>query len=299
MAKTLIVGATGPLGREMVKACMKHGHEIHALVRPATRRDSARMALLEAAGATIHEGDLNEYNSLAKACKAVDSVISAFHVARGDERTLVRAVKDAGVKRFVPSAGFGLDFSVVAPGSCAPLDMKRAIYESIKAARIPYTIVHTNGFFTSWVFTLGDLTRLGGELPPAEVNVYGDGNVKGAFVSEPDVATVTVRALSDPTMRDKEVRITQNTVTQNEIIDLWQEMSGRSVKKVRVTANDIERLIASATAPDVWAQLGMAQLHRSFWICGESVKRSPNPEAAELYPDITFQTVKEGFATLF
>lgn len=46
------------------------------------------------------------------------------------------------------------------------------------------------------MFSQGDLTKLGaGQLPPAEVDVHGDGNAKGSFVRVPDIAAVT--ALND------------------------------------------------------------------------------------------------------
>lgn len=296
MVKTLIVGATGLLGKEMLIACKKQGNDVHALVRPATRLDSEKMKPLEAVGATIHEGDLKDYDSLLKACKAVDNVISVVNWQSGDERTLVRAVKDADVKRFIPSA-FGLDFDMAAPGSCLVFDNFSAVYKSIQAARIPYTLVHANGFFNYWVSTLGDMTKLGKELPPTEVNVYGDGNVKGVFVSESDVASVTVRALNDPKMQDKAIQITPNTMTQNEIIDVWEKMSGRSVRKVKVTSDHVSNIIGSSTAPDQRIMLSIAQLKRSYWIRGESVKRSPSTvEAVELYPDMKFETIQERLA---
>ena len=92
------------------------------------------------------------------------------------------------------------------------------------------------------MFSLGDLTKLGGgKLPPTEVNVYGDGNVKGSFVSLPDIAAVTVRALSDPKMQNREVRIIANTMTQNELVEMWQKKSGKSVKTVKVSAADMEK----------------------------------------------------------
>src|SRR6266850_1670373 len=104
MARILVVGATGHLGRELVKACQQQGHDTHALVRPATRRDPAKMELLRAAGATLHEGDLADYDSLLRACRSVDIVISAVGGMQiGDEGALVKAVKEAGVQRFVPS----------------------------------------------------------------------------------------------------------------------------------------------------------------------------------------------------
>jgi uncharacterized protein YbjT (DUF2867 family) len=299
MARTLIVGATGHLGQELVKACRQQGHEVHVLVRTATRKDPARMKHLQAAGPTIHEGDLADYESLLRACRAVDTVVSAVGSLQiTDEGPLVTAAKEAGVRRFVPS-DFGLDPVAAGPGSCVLFDAKAALHKAVRGSGIPYTFVHANGFFTYWVFSLGDLSRLGGKIPPDEVNVYGDGNVMGAMTSLPDVARVTVRALNDPKMQDKEIRITANTITQNLLIALWQTTSGRTVRRTSVPAGDLEKIIAGATAPGQAMTLVASQLHRSMWIRGDSVKRVPTSiEATEAYPDITFQTIEQGLARL-
>jgi phenylcoumaran benzylic ether reductase len=295
MAKTLIVGATGHLGQEMVKACAAAGNEIHALVRPETRNDPNKMKGLKAAKATLHDGDLKRYDTLLAACKAVDNVVSTIGGTDiGEEPTLIKAVKEAKVKRFIPS-DFGLDPAATGPGSCVLFDAKAAMHQAIKAASIPYTFVHSNGFFSYWVRTLGDLTKLmGSALPPSDVNIYGDGTVKGAFASIADIATVTARALNDPNMQNKEVRIIANTLSQNELVDLWQKQSGKSVKKSRVSAQDLEKIIASSTKPEQGMMLVLAQLHRSVWIRGEATKRAGAAQDVEkLYPDIKLQTVAE------
>ncbi|MCC3373686.1 aromatic alcohol reductase [Cohnella sp. REN36] len=298
MTKTLIVGATGLLGNELLRASKKYGNEVHALVRSKTRLNAEKMKTLEAVGATIHVGDLDDYDSLLKACKAVDCVISSVNWQSGDERTLIQAAKDAGVKRFIPSA-FGLDFTVATPGSSLIIDNFSAVYSSLLAAGLPYTLIHTGGFFTYWVATLGDMTKLGSPLPPEEVNLYGDGKVKGSFVSESDVATVTVRALNDPKMENQAIHIGANTITQNEMIEMWEKMSGRSVRKISVMSDDIENIIASSVSQDQKVILSVAQLKRSYWIRGESVKHSTRSKAAEeLYPDLPFQTVQEGLTRL-
>jgi uncharacterized protein YbjT (DUF2867 family) len=300
MAKTLIVGATGHLGQEMVKACAAAGNAIHALVRPETRKDTTKMKGLQAAKATIHEGDLKRYDSLLAACKAVDYVVSTVGgMEIGDEPALIKAVKEAGVKRFIPS-DFGLDPAATGPNSCVLFDAKASMHKAIKQASIPYTFVHANGFFSYWVRTLGDLTKLMGDtLPPAEVNIYGDGNVKGSFASVADIATVTARALNDPKMQNQEVRIIANTLTQNELVDLWQKQSGRTVKKTRVSPQDLEKIIAGSTTPEQGMMLVVAQLHRSVWIRGDCVKRAgAAQDATMLYPDIKLQTVAEAFALL-
>src|SRR5262245_20691216 len=154
MARILVVGATGHLGRELVAACRRLGHEPHALVRPATRKDAARMAPLEAARATLHEGDLADQDSLLRACRGMDTVISAVGGAQvGEEGPLIEVVRQARVERFVPS-DFGLDPAAAGPGSCVIFDAKAAVQERVKASGVPYTFIHCNGFFTYWVFTL-------------------------------------------------------------------------------------------------------------------------------------------------
>jgi uncharacterized protein YbjT (DUF2867 family) len=299
MARTLVVGATGHLGQEIVRALRGQGHDVHALVRPATRADPGKMKTLAAAGATIHEGDLRDPGSLVQACRAVDNVVCAIGSFQiGDEGGLVEAVREAGVKRFIPS-DFGLDPRAAGPGASALFDAKAAVHRSVQEAGIPYTFVHTNGFFSYWVFSLGDLTRLGGQLPPEEVNVYGDGDVKGSFASVPDIAAVTVRALHDPEMEDQEVRITANEATQRELIDLWQWTSGRAVKTAGVSASDMEALIVGSTAPEQEMMVVLTQLHRSMWIRGDAVKRpTTSREASEAYPELTFQTPGEALAGL-
>jgi uncharacterized protein YbjT (DUF2867 family) len=299
MARILIVGATGQLGRELVTACRQQSAEVHALVRPATRRDAARMEPLEEASATIHEGDLSDEASLRRACGGVEFVISAVGGMQvADQAALVRAVKDAKVQRFVPS-DFGLDPAASGPGSCALFDAKKAVQESVKAAGIPYTFIHANGFFSYWAFSLGDITRLGGKVPPDEVNVYGDGSVMGAMNSVADIAKVTVRAVHDPRLRNQELHIRANTITQNLLIALWQTASGRTVARTPVPAAELEKIIAGATAPDQGMALIAAQLHRSLWVRGDSVKRVPGAlEATEVYPDMTFQTIEQAFAEI-
>ena len=297
MARILIVGATGHLGRELVAAGRQQGADLHALVRPATRRDPDKMKAL--GDVTIHEGDLSDEDSLRRASSGMDVVISAVGGMQiGEEAGLVRAVKAAGVQRFVPS-DFGLDPVAAGPGSCALFDAKKAVQDSVKAAGIPYTFIHANAFFSYWAFSLGDITRLGGKLPPDEVNVYGDGNVLGALNSVPDIARVTIRAVHDPRMRNQELHIRANTITQNLLVALWQTASRRTVQRHGVPAAALEQTIAEATAPDQGMARTAAQLHRSLWVRGDSVKRVPGAlEATEVYPDMTFQTIEQAFAQI-
>ncbi|KRB33464.1 NmrA family protein [Mesorhizobium sp. Root695] len=290
MTSTLIIGATGLLGSEMAKASGHNGDRLHVLVRPATAGNEERLRPLKELGAKIHVGDLDDYDSLVRAAGAVDRVISSVHVDSASEMTLVRSVRDAGVSRYVPSAGFGLDFAAAAPGSVPSLDLKRAVFDAIRQADLPYTVIYTNGFFSTWVATLGDLMRFGSSpLPPEEVTLYGDGNVPATFVSEKDIAAVTLRALNDPDALRSEIRIAQNRTTQSEMIDLWRRVSGRSPRIVRQGGAQLETMIE--TAP--W--LGLL---RAFWIRGETALETTTPEAGTLYPELAFETLESAFMAM-
>ncbi|MER8694492.1 NmrA family NAD(P)-binding protein [Mesorhizobium opportunistum] len=290
MSSTLIIGATGLLGSEMAKASARNGDSLHVLVRPATAGNEERMRPLRDLGATVHVGDLDDYDSLVRAVGKVDRVISSVHVGSASEMTLVRAIKDAGVSRYVPSAGFGLDFAAAAPGSIEPLDIKRAVFDAVRQADLPYTVIYTNGFFSTWVATLGDLTRFGStSLPPDEVTLYGDGNVPATFVSEKDIAAVTLRALEDPGAVRREIRIAQNRITQNEMIELWRKVSGRSPGIKHMNADELEALIAAVP--------GLALL-RAFWIRGETALETATPEAGALYPELRFESIESAFVEM-
>lgn len=298
MVKTLIVGATRLVGQEMVKAARRHGHEVHALVKPATRVHQDKMRVLAAAGATIHEGGLADVDSLVAACRQVDNVVSAINWLSGDECVLVEAARIAGMRRFIPSA-YGADFTMTVPGSTIVLDIWATVRQAVEAAGLPHTYVHTNGFFSFWVSTLGDMTQLGGSAPPAEVNLYGDGSIKGAFVSEADIAAAALRALDDPQAENRRIRITQNAMTQKEIIDLWMRMSGERVETIPLPADALDAMIDS---PDVAAHKPLRnalQLMRVMWVRGEALKFHPDvTEAQELYPDLGFRSVKDHFRSL-
>ena len=80
-------------------------------------------------------------------------------------------------------------------------------------------------------------------MPPLEKPVGG--NTAGAFVNEADIAAVTLRALDDPQAENRRIRITQNTVTQKEIVDLWKRMSGEQVRVAPVAAEELDAMIDS------------------------------------------------------
>lgn len=104
-SKVLIIGGTGYLGKRLVKASLKLGHETYVLQRQEIGVDIEKIELLlsfKKKGAHLICGSLNDHNSLVEAIKLVDVVISAIsgvHIRSHHillQLNLVHAIKEAG-----------------------------------------------------------------------------------------------------------------------------------------------------------------------------------------------------------
>lgn len=107
MSHVALVGASGHAGSRILKELSDRGHQITAIARHPDR-----IAALP--GVTAVQGDANDRAALAALLKGHDAVISAVHFTASDAATLVGAVRDAGVSRYLVVGGAGS--LEVAPG---------------------------------------------------------------------------------------------------------------------------------------------------------------------------------------
>ncbi len=107
--KLAVFGATGGLGRAVVRAALAGGHTVRAMVR-----DPAK---LDVAGVEVVVGDLSDSAAMASTVAGVDAVISCVGVVRGGDpavfgtgmEALVQAMDADGVRRLVAISGAGLE----------------------------------------------------------------------------------------------------------------------------------------------------------------------------------------------
>ncbi|MBS62064.1 NAD(P)-dependent oxidoreductase [Salinisphaera sp.] len=107
MSHVALVGASGNAGSRILKELSDRGHQITAIARHPDR-----IAALP--DVTAVQGDANDRAALAALLKGHDAVISAVHFTASDAATLVGAVRDAGVSRYLVVGGAGS--LEVAPG---------------------------------------------------------------------------------------------------------------------------------------------------------------------------------------
>lgn len=296
MQHILLAGPTGNLGPYLAKELVAHNKDVYALIRPESMSDPKKVNPLKELGVHLVKGDVNDPVSLDKACAGKDAVISALGGGQlMQQEALLHAAKAAGVKRFIPSE-FGVDPHAAGPGACDLFDAKAAIQRMIIDSGIPYTMIYTNGFMEFWASGLG---QLGNSVASGTVDLFGDGNVKAGMVSLPDIARFTVAILDDPEMTNREVRITANVATQEELIRTWEKLSGQKVKRNRVSRAELTKVIENARKPEQMGVRIFSQLHRSVWIDGDTMKLRPETvEATRQYPDLPIKTAETFFSRM-
>jgi putative NADH-flavin reductase len=198
-----VIGATGGIGVEVVRAALAARHQLSVLVR-----DPARLAAGD--GVRVVVGDLADLESMAAAvegCQAVIWTVGAtsntadqpplFESGAGN---LVAAMKRHDVRRLVALSGAG----VTLPGERKPLRARlmsafvaRIVPHVVEAKRREYEIFAGSGL--DWT-----LVR-----PPRVVEgratgrrVVGD-RLAGARVTQGDLAEVMVELLTDERFREQ------------------------------------------------------------------------------------------------
>lgn len=202
--KVLLVGATGDLGRLIAQALLSSSEiALHVLVRPQSR---GKVAALEAAGVTIHEGELGDAAQAPAIDRAVAGAFSVVSAVQGGpamiidaQLALFRAALRAGVRRFIPS-DYSYNLFAVPEGANINSDWRRAFARQARdeqaGAAPTIQIVHVlNGCFLDHGVLFGFL----GAIDPAagKAFLWGEGKHAMDFTTMVDTAAFTAEAATD------------------------------------------------------------------------------------------------------
>ncbi len=102
-----LIGATGFIGSRLLTELTRRGHKITAIVRNPEKVPAG-------AGISARKGDVFDRDGLSALLAGHDAVISAVHFSASDAATLLAAVKQSGVTRYLVVGGAGS--LEVAPG---------------------------------------------------------------------------------------------------------------------------------------------------------------------------------------
>lgn len=230
--KLLVVGATGTLGRQVVRQALDEDLEVRCLVR-----NPNKAIFLKEWGAEIVKGDLCDKSTLFPALKGVDAVIDAATARVTDNLSakeidwqgkvnLIQATKAAGVDRYI-------FFSIINAEQYpeVPLmNIKRCTELFLAESGLNYTILQLAGFMQGLIGQYAipiledQVVWVSGESTPI------------AYMNTQDIAKFAVRALSVPETEKKTFPVVGTKAWgAYEIMNLCENLSGKKTRISRIS----------------------------------------------------------------
>jgi len=234
----LVTGASGFAGSRIVTRLTQSGDHPRALVRDA----AAARKVLPANDVEIVTGDTTQPSTLADAMQGADTVIHcAFIVANRKQgpgvnyyetnvngtRNLVRAAREAGVRRIVVLSGLGTK-----PSSDSYLQGRYEADQAVRQSGLEWSILGPSVQFgknSAFIQGLVDLIR-GAPVVP----MIGDGTLRFQPIWVEDVVTCIVKMAKDPGAYDgRYIEIGGPEIyTYSQILDMLMETLGKHKIKV-------------------------------------------------------------------
>ncbi len=222
MKKVLVAGATGYLGKHLLKELKKQGYYTIALVRNPGKLDGIEVD-------KILVGEVTKPETLNGIYPDVDYTISTVGITRQKDSltymdvdyqanmNLLEAALKSTVKKFVY-------VSVLNGRSLKDLKMveaKEGFVEALQSSGLNYTIIRSNGFFSDMKEVL-EMAKKG------KVYLFGDGEFKGNPIHGADLAEFMIDHLETD---DTELDVGgPDMMTQNEIAEVAFRAAGKSPK---------------------------------------------------------------------
>ncbi|HUO15899.1 MAG TPA: NmrA family NAD(P)-binding protein [Verrucomicrobiae bacterium] len=216
--KVLVVGATGRVGNEVVKALLQRGAGVRAFTRkqpkPGLFPDAVEVAL----------GDLGDPVSVAEAMKGTDRLFLLIG-REGVPAELTQAVtayglaKKAGLKHLTFVSVFKADQFLEVPHFAN----KNAVEEAIRAGGMPYTILRPAYFAQNERSFKSEITGLGVYPIPA-------GNQGLAVVDVRDLAEAAAISLTEDGHNGKTYDlVSSEMLTGPEAAATWSRLLGKQI----------------------------------------------------------------------
>jgi len=183
----LVTGATGALGRRVVRLLRERDQPVRSFVRL-----SSKYAELENRGSEIFIGNLREERDIQKACRRVKYVISC-HGSGSDAQELdyranvdlIDQAKAAGVEHFVFISVLGADRGYE---DATVFKAKREVEKYLQTSGLNYTILRPSGLASSLLPLAERFKQTGLYL------LTGDPKNRTSIVSTDDLARIAVES---------------------------------------------------------------------------------------------------------
>jgi uncharacterized protein YbjT (DUF2867 family) len=244
----LITGASGNVGKEVLKQIAQTGAEVRAAFQSVSK------AVETPTGVEIVSLDYNQAETLQTALKGVDRV---FLVGPPNaqltalERKAMEVITHSDVRRVVKLSAMG--------GREAIFPRQHAESEDyIQSTGVPYTFLRPNGFMQNMVnYNAPTITT-----QSAFYGSEGDGRV--SHIDIRDVAAVAVKALTENGHVGKAYTLTgPEALTNEEIAHILSDELGREIRFINLSPAQLKEALLSAGVPE-WNADALLDLQRLY-----------------------------------
>ena len=197
--KVLVAGASGYLGRYVVKAFAEQGYSVRALVRSPKKLAEEGANLEPAIAGLIDEVILADATNTAlfkDACKGVDVVFSCMGLTKPEpnitneqvdylgNKALLDDALQHGVKKFIYISVFNADKMM----DVAVVKAHELFVQALQSSSMPYTVIRPTGFFS-------DMGMFFSMARSGHMFLLGDGTNHVNPIHGADLAQVCVNAV--------------------------------------------------------------------------------------------------------
>jgi len=224
MQNILVAGATGYLGKYIVRELVSRKFNTTALVRNPAKFESFAIPVEK-----LLQAEVTDTTALKNCCAGIDVVISSVGITKQKDGlsymdvdyqanlNLLNEAKKNGVEKFV--------YVSVLNGeklkSLKICEAKEKFVEALKNSGLNYCIIRPNGFFS-------DMTEFYNMAQKGRIYLFGNGELKSNPIHGIDLAHVCVDAIDK---KETEIEVGgPETLSQNEIAKIAFEAADKPIK---------------------------------------------------------------------
>jgi uncharacterized protein YbjT (DUF2867 family) len=278
----LITGASGNVGKEVLKQVAATGAKVRAAFQTVTKAAAAP------SGVEIATMDYNKPETLQAALKGIERV---FLVAPPTpnlpalERKAIDEIKQSGVRHVVKLSAMG--------GRDAIFPRQHADSEDyIKSSGVPYTFLRPNGFMQNFVTYNGATIN----TQNAFYGSQGDGEV--SHIDLRDIAAVAVKTLTEDGHQGKAYTLTGPEALSNaRVAEILSEDTGREIRYVDLPAEQFKQALLGAGLPE-WSANALVDLQQ-FYRRGSASAVTRDVEQLLGRKPISFEQFSRDYAQAF